>query len=218
MRVVEAAWICAGQPAPHSVIGGAQDACAACAQKTDDAVAVGSVVSKNFTDFDLWQLPSAAGVCVPCAWAYTERSLRTQPYEVSRAPSMQALSLRDVVEVLRRPLDPDVALSVPLRPGRKHLLPSAQWGHVQIDDVSLTWTRDDAARLAAVEQLTACGVRVHQLTDPAPRWTVLAPLTRADRLEVVRQWRQLDIWRRRQRPWLQLAIVLAKSMTPVGAL
>jgi hypothetical protein len=43
---------------------------------------------------------------------------------------------------------------VPLRPGRKHLLPTATWGHVTVDDAQLPWSTTDTARLAATRVAT----------------------------------------------------------------
>ena len=173
------------------------------------------MVSRSFTAFDSWVDPLAAALCSPCGWAYTDSDLRTHPHLVTRAPSLTPVGLSAVAHQLREALPVDQALIVPLRPGRKHLLPEAAWGRLTTEDGQLTWTSTDATLLAAMVRLRVLGFGSRMLlTEPAPPWPVLRRLDPARWASVLQDWRHLDGWRRRT-PWLRLAAHLS-APTPTS--
>lgn len=179
--------------------------CARCATPSSDLATTRTVVSKSFTGYDGWADPSGRGLCPPCTWAYRTPALRQVPHEITTHPSCRALTRPRLRTLLAHPVPTTTALVVPLRPGRKHLLPTAQWGRVTTDDATLTWTTADAARLAVMAALRAQGFGPRMLLAPAPAWPVLAKLTPAQRLSTQQHWSQLAPWRR-ARPWFDLAI------------
>jgi hypothetical protein len=116
-------------------------------------------------------------------------------------------ALADVAAMLQEALAPDVALAVPLRPGRKHVLPAAAWGRVTTGDACLSWTCADAARLAVMARLRRQGFGSRMLAAPAPAFGVLRRLAPDHWPQVTRDWEALRPWRER-RPWLDLALRL----------
>jgi hypothetical protein len=162
-------------------------------------------VSGNFTAWDGWINPSGPGLCGACAWAYREPSLRTLPTLVRLAgPGLAHPGRGDLAELLSRPADPAAALIVPLRPGRKHLLPVAQWGRVTVDDAALPWGPADVIRLQAMLRLRQAGFGTRMLVAAAPAFPVLRRLPPAERAAALSDWDILRAWRARPL-WLRLA-------------
>ena len=191
------------RPTPKAVID--PGTCARCASPSSELTTTRTVVSKTFTGFDGWTDPSGRGLCPPCTWAYRTPALRQVPHEITTHPTFQALTRPLLLAVLSHPLPTTTAVVVPLRPGRKHLLPTAQWGRVTTDDATLTWTTDDATRLAAMATLRTQGFGPRMLLAPAPAWLVLTKLNPRQRMLTQQHWAQLAPWRR-ARPWFDLAI------------
>jgi hypothetical protein len=71
----------------------------------------------------------------------------------------------------------DTAVVVPLRPGRKHLLPDARWDTATVDDAQLIWTSVDAHRLAVMRRLRAHGFSESMLCDDSPAYLAGLPPT-----------------------------------------
>lgn len=179
--------------------------CARCANTSPELTPTRNVVSKSFTGFDGWAHPTGPGLCPPCTWAYRTPSLRQVAHEITTHPSCRALTRARLRALLAHPVPPTTALVVPLRPGRKHLLPTAQWGRVTTDDASLIWTTTDATRLEAMAALRTQGFGPRMLLAPIPAWPVLTKLSPRQRLRAQQHWAQLTPWRR-ARPWFDLAI------------
>lgn len=204
MDPLRTAWVASGSPPATQTSG-----LGACARCLTDAplTPVGRVVSENFTAYDSWAHPAGRGLCAACAWAYTTPALRNTSHRVDREPGhLQPLDRPATFAVLRRgPLTLDTALAVPLRAGRKHVLPLAKWGNVQVDEITLTWSSSDAARLGHVAALRIAGAPRAAFFDKAPPHRILKPagtftLTHAHDL-----WNQLTPWRDSP-PWMQLAL------------
>lgn len=204
MTVLTAAWQGAGCPERGSTKLGP---CACCA--THGALTpIRSVVSKAFTGFQGWADPSGPGLCAACAWGHSTPVLRSAPHLITRNPAaLQQLPRHDVgVRLLAGALSTNVAVVVPLRPGRKHLLPAAVWGRVTVDDVHLPWQAGDATRLRIVAELRSLGFGTRMLNSPAPAFHVMSSLPPAQRLHVLQMWDQLRVWRTPDNPWLPLAL------------
>lgn len=201
MDVTTAAWMAAGCPRLRNPGRGS---CARCA-RPELAAAVRDVVSGNFTGWDDWINPASAGLCGSCAWAYREPCLRLLPTLVRAAgPDLIHPGPQDLAGLLRQPVPPGAALIIPLRPGRKHLLPAARWSRISIDDGPLPWGPADAARLQAMQRLRQAGFGTRMLAAPAPAYPVLRRLPSAARAAVLADWDLLRDWRQRP-PWLHLA-------------
>lgn len=211
MNVLTAAWAGAGSPTPPTVGVGS---CARCAQVAA-LVLARSVVSKVFTGYDDWVCPSGTGLCPACAWGYATASLRGTAHLITRDPATLDGAGRQGVYALLTAgaLGPDVAVVVPLRPGRKHLLPGATWGRVTLDDAQLPWTTQDAHRLGAVAELRAHGFGTRMLTQSCPPFSVLRRLPRRAWPHVMATWQTVDIWRVPASPWLPLALHITHKET-----
>lgn len=202
--VVEVAWRAVGSPDVGDSADRVQGTCARCGAD-DRVLPVRRVVSRNFTGYSEWRQPWRPGLCRPCSWAYQTPLLRAVPHSVTRFPELLApMDAGQLTATLDRPLAPDVAVVVPLRPGRKHVISSAAWGHIATDDALLTWTADDAARLQLLQQLRDAGFPDHTLTQPAPPYRFLKQVPAGLYDEVLDWWTQLEPWRSRP-AWLQVA-------------
>lgn len=214
MKVLFAAWAgstdhaSAASPDDRASSDGRFADCARCATRGVGEVPVRQVISKSFTGYDGWSTPAGSHLCAVCAWSYTNPRLRQVPHLIRRDPAhFVEQSLASVAERLcAGALDCDVALVVPLRPGRKHLLPDAAWGRVAVDDAQLPWSIDDAARLQAVIDLRTSGFGTRMLRDPAPAYQVLRSLPPQRWQQVLSLWGRLAAWRTTANPWLELAL------------
>ena len=201
--VLTAAWLAAGRPevAPPRTGG----ACARCRQLAR-LIPVGEVISGKFTGWEGWADPCGDGVCPPCAWGYRNPALRRTATCVTAAqPRISHPAAGELAAILAAPLRGDMALSVPLRPGRKHLLPAAAWGRIATGDALLAWTQGDVTRLAVMRRLRRAGFGSRMLAAPAPAFPVLRRLPPDRRSGVLADWPELAAWRSR-RPWLDLAL------------
>ena len=150
--------------------------CARCGRRTGQLTPTGRVVSAKFTGFDDWVGPPTFGVCRDCAWALHTKGLRLHPLVVHRTtPSVTTATRGELAALLAGPLPLQVSVTVPLRPGRKHLLPSARWGHVTTGDATLRWGPGDAARLHAMHRLRRGGFGGRMLDRPRPALARAAP-------------------------------------------
>jgi hypothetical protein len=203
MDVLTTAWLAAGQP---SILAASRDGTCARCGKPARLATIGKVVSKTFTAWDGWADPGGQGVCHACAWAYRAPELRRLATCVTASPRVITHpGPAAIAAALSEPLPPVVALVVPLRPGRKHLLPGARWGRVTTDDAQLSWTSADAGRLGALLRLRGSGFGSRMLARPAPDFAVLRRVLPDRRAAVLADWHELGPWRARP-PWLSLAL------------
>lgn len=213
MDVLSCAWVANGAPpAPNASQWGRCARCSRAAALT----ATRQVVSKAFTALDQWAEPAGFGLCATCSWSYTTPMLRSQPHLVTQHPTMTVLGLAQVYQLLAsQPLEPTTALVVPLRPGRKHLLPQATWGRVTIDNIALPWSVGEVWLLGLVGQLRRLGFGSQMIAQPAPAWPVLRRHPQNLWPDIQSAWSELNPWRP-QSPWLELALHLAPHITPQG--
>lgn len=179
--------------------------CARCAGTTGPSSLVRQVVSRTFTAYDDWRYPAGTHLCAPCSWMYRTRSLRQYAHKVSSRPSLTVLTSHALRMLLSRPLLGGFSVVVPLRPGRKHILPHARWGHVAVDDATLPWTASDVAALAAVIRLRRSGFGVRALAESSPPFPPLRDLSPRRWPQIFADWESLDPYRRIA-PWWGLAL------------
>lgn len=204
MDVLTAAWVATGRPQLGSPALSGD--CARCGATSVDLTATRLAVSRVFTAFDGWVNPSGDGICPACTWGYRHAPLRNHSHLVTRDPvGLEAVTPMEVGRLLETPLATDAALVVPLRPGRKHLVPTAGWGRVTLDDVQLPWSTADTFRLAAVRRLRAHGFGSRMMAEPSPSWSVLRRISRQQWQVILDDWGTLDPWRS-SRLWLDLAL------------
>lgn len=192
-------------------------ACSRCATVAP-LTAVSAAVSRTFTGYDSWADKAGAGLCPACCWLYSTPQLRMLPHRITTNPAtLTTPRLHDLVaELAAGPLDPGVAIAVPLRPGRKHLFPHLAWGTIRVDDENLTWTAADARLVRHVVDLRGRGFGPRMLLEPVPTYQVLRRQPFPDWPALIDQWRALDQWRRHHPAYLDLAIAVTRP-DPAGA-
>ena len=181
--------------------------CARCAADGVAATPTTAVVSRSFTGYDGWAAPAEAGLCGACAWMYRAGQWRSRMHVVRSAPTptVAVVSPRGLQRLLSHPLPNDAAVVAPLRPGRKHVLPHAQWGTVAVDDGNLAWQEADVAALTAMNRLRLLGFGAAALSDPAPPWRALRGVPDTRWSSVLADWKFLE--RRHGFPmWWDLAL------------
>lgn len=218
VSVLDAGWVGSGSPADST----AQPLFAACARcgRLGRLAPTYSVVSKMFTATDQWADPTGPGLCSICAWGYATPTLRSRPHVIRLNPAatITALTAAGVSALLcGGALDPGLALTVPLHPGRKHLVPLATWGQIRIDNASLTWRHQDAHRLRVATSLRRQGFGTRMLTAPAPPYTVLRKRPQSEWPQLLDAWQELAVWRVPDNPWMALALHVTMAPKPVGA-
>ncbi|MFF1945988.1 hypothetical protein ACFVWF_28030 [Rhodococcus qingshengii] len=83
-----------------------------------------------------------------CVWAYRHLPLRSCAHIVTAdPPTMLEATPEQLRKVLARPLPAGLAVTVPAPLWRKHLLPDARWGQINVDGVNIAWRAEDARRL-----------------------------------------------------------------------
>lgn len=196
-----AAWEAAGRPVTHNdnLLHDPARRCAVCRSTSRPSVHYRHVVDRRFTDFEQWSLDSEQ-VCVACAWAYATTRLSTTALLVettSHHPHCRSYPLLEMYQLLSTtPLTRHQSVIAPIR-GRKYILPTARWGMVNSDNARRPWTRHAAETLAAAGDLRRRpGVTKHNLADPAPPVELMRRCPSPQWAELLRQWSQLDEWRR----------------------
>lgn len=212
MTVLATAWRAAGAPLRSDIA--LAGICARCGRPAELTPAR-HAVSKSFTGYEEWVDPSGHGLCATCCWAYSTDQLRLSAHLVTADPiSLTALDKAQVGELLERgPIGAGDAVIVPLRPGRKHLLPVAAWGRVTIEDAQLPWSAADAGRLTVVARLRSLGFGSRMLAAAAPAFSQLRRLDPEMWPQVLAWWAELADWRTPDSPWLALALHITVPMT-----
>ena len=204
--VVWAAYTAAVGPVDAATPADRTAGCARCGHTTAVMFPVGQVISRRFTGFESWTNLSGRKLCQVCAWAYRARTLRVGAHIVTRGPAtLRPANPALLQQVLSTTIGADTAVIVPLRPGRKHLIPDAIWGGVTVDDTRLMWAADDAGRLAVMSRLRGHGFTETMLRDNAPTYSVVHRLP-ADRWpQVFDDWNLLTPWRHAD-PWWEVGL------------
>ncbi len=210
------AWTAAGRPIPPTAeLPGPGEWCCCCGATDLPLVAALSVVSRKFTDAESW-VYGGDWLCAACGWAYSTAELRRSVYVVEQhRPARTVVERAELGELLAAgPLPVDRMAVVPVR-GRRHILPTARWGHVCTDDTAIRWDDAAVALLTALRWLrTLPGVRAAMLTDPAPPMTLIRALPADQWPQLLTAWDALSGWRTHPGAWWDTAIALS---TPSGA-
>lgn len=204
MDVVAAPWRAAGAPTLPLPVS-TQGPCARGGQR-QQLGAMCRVVSDSFTGYDEWFEPNGFGLCPACVWGYRCRRLREIAHLVT-ARSVSERTLPQVGRLLNEPVAAGVALVVPLRAGRQHLLPRAKWGTVTTEHGCLPWSAIDSYRLGVLRRLRAAGFGSRMFVEDVPPWSVLRRMTPARPQEVLSDWSVLDPWQASP-AWLELAVLV----------
>lgn len=189
----QAAWTAAGQPdvqAPAPVEG----RCGRCGTQTATVTST-HIVSEKFTGFDSWPYGSRR-LCVPCAWAYSHTPTAQQAMVITPTATTCYPDGRDVADLLTAgPLPATTAVIVPTAK-RRHLLPTAQWGHVATDGLVVAWDGAAARRLTDVRWLrTDIGATWPQLQAPTPPPQLMRGRPPRGWEPILTAWSGLQRWR-----------------------
>ncbi|MDV7246387.1 MULTISPECIES: hypothetical protein [Rhodococcus] len=204
--VVWAAYTAAVEPVDAASPDDRMTGCARCGRTTAVMSPVGQVISRRFTGFESWTNLSGRNLCQVCVWGYRHRPLRTDVHVVTRNPATLTSATPALLHrVLSTTVDADTAVIVPLRPGRKHLIPDARWGLVTVDDTRLPWQDHDAGRLAVLHRLRGHGFTETVLREDTPAYAVLRRIPADQWPQVFDDWNRLAPWRRAQ-PWWEVGI------------
>ncbi|MFD7161735.1 hypothetical protein ACFV9C_44620 [Kribbella sp. NPDC059898] len=212
--VVTAGWIGAKGPHPADLTEAGR--CARCGE-AGNLSKIGSVVSKNFTAFDSWRDPAGQGLCSACSWGYRTTGLRQHAHLITHAPStLRCLTLPELGQVLTRPLSRQAALVVPLRAGRRHLVPEATWGRVTLEGTSVPWTPADVERLGVMRRLRTYGFTRQAFAEQAPPFAVFRRLPSTRWPDIIIGWAELQPWRDRDL-WLRLGLLATDDTAAAAA-
>lgn len=193
-----AAWNAAGRPhvdAPPPTPG----ICGRCG--TDGPTVTSSrIISPQFAGFDAWPYGSRR-LCVPCAWAYSHPPTTTPAMLITTTtitPYSDAAALGALLSA--RPLQVDTAVVLPVA-RRRHILPTAQWGHLATDTLVLRWDGAAATCLSELRWLRTSGATWPQLSQQAPPPKFLASQPPELWNRILSAWAVPQPWRRLPPLW-----------------
>lgn len=210
-----AAWTAAGRTLDPRAETGGWCACCGVGGRT---VPAALVVSRKFTDAQSWVF-GGDRLCEACGWAYATPATRREVFLVDGAPSPQrtVVARTDLGDRLAAaPLSTTQVAVVPVR-GRRHILPTAQWGHVCTDDTMLRWDAGAVERFAAMRWLRAeIGAGARALRAPQPPIALLRGSAGDRWATIIARWEALQVWRIAGGCWWDAAIALS-TPAPVDA-
>lgn len=187
---MEAAFLRAHDVAAPS---GGDGYCGYCGREKCATVPANRAVSNRFTAWDDWLRPGGQ-VCRVCQWAFSTPALRSKVMLIESDGCLVELDGADLRHLLSGPLG-DRALSLPLRPGRKHTLPAARWGLVSVDDALVSWERLERILRWQLETLRGWGFTVADLAEAAPSYRTVSTLGPDERVRALAIFADLAPWR-----------------------
>lgn len=175
------------------------------------------IISEKFTGFDAWPFGSRL-LCVPCAWAYS-RQPTTQPALLITTDAVteytDGAALADVLTVGELPGTCAVVLPTARR---RHILPTAQWGHLATDGLVIRWDAGAAAKLADLVWLrTTVAATWPQLSRPAPPSRLLTAQPAENWSQILASWSQLQPWRTVPPLWAAARVLTTTTASAGGA-
>jgi hypothetical protein len=190
-----AAWVAAGRPAvdaPPPVEG----RCGRCGAD-GPTVTSSRIISEKFTGYDRWPY-GFRRLCVACAWAYS-RQPTTQPAMLITTTTTttvtEYLNNADLAAALGAALPHTHAVVLPVA-RRRHILPTADWGHLATDGLVIRWDTTAAGRLTDLGWLrNTVGASWPQLGRAAPPAQLLSNQPRSRWPKILAIWPQLQQWR-----------------------
>lgn len=188
-----AAWVVAGRPSLHASSPGT-GRCGRCGQH-GPTVSSARIVSEKFAGIDAWPFGSRR-LCIPCAWAFS-RQPATQPALLITTDSVTSYingaALADVLIAGELPATHAVVLPTARR---RHILPTARWGHLATDGLVVRWDAGAVSKLANLAWLrTTVGATWPQLSRSAPPPRLLATQPPEHSSRIITAWSLLDRWR-----------------------
>lgn len=202
------AWLNLGMDWAFTPDGNQIDSCGRC-QLIKPLEAYKNIISNNFTGWGNIN-PSSYGLCDSCAWGYRDPRLRTNAIIVHVEGSAFLATPDQLKILLSMSLSPDVCISIPYS-GKKHLLPSAEWGMVVSDDGCLAWRSTEAHLINIISRLRPFGVYESEFMEPAPPYRAVAAIAQDTdgMIELLDLWAELRLWQ--NGPHIKLAIRATRS-------
>lgn len=187
-----AAWVAAGRPAvnaPAPVDG----RCGRCGQD-GPTVTSARIISEKFTGYDAWPFGSRR-LCVPCAWAYSGQPTTQPSLLITNTAVTEYSAGADLADILTvGPLSTTQAVVLPTA-RRRHILPTAEWGHLATDGLVTLWDTTAATRLTDLVWLRATlGATWPQLSRGAPPTRLLKTLPGDQWSRALHAWEALQSW------------------------
>lgn len=188
-----AAWIAAGRPAvnaPPPIDG----RCGRCGHD-GPTVTSARIISEKFTGFDAWPFGSRR-LCVPCAWAYSRQPTTQPSLLITDAEVTEYSAGAELADILiLGPLSSTQAVVVPTA-RRRHILPTAEWGHLATDGLVTPWDTAAATRLTDLVWLrNELGATWPQISRGSPPPTLLKDLPGGQWTRLLQAWETLQPWR-----------------------
>jgi len=140
-----AAWVAAGRPAvnaPAPVDG----RCGRCGED-GPTVTSSRIISEKFTGFDAWPFGSRR-LCVACAWAYSRPPSAVPAMLITTTTVTEYPKGVGLASVLTSGALPNTQAVVLPTSHRRHILATAQWGHLATDGLVTVWDAAAASRLS----------------------------------------------------------------------
>lgn len=185
-----AAWTAAGKPSPPTTMAGK---CGRCGS-SGSTISSRSVVSAKFTAYTDWPFGDE-GLCAACAWAYSRPPAKQPALHITFSAADEFSDRADLSGILRAgALPADEAVVLPTTRHR-HVLATAQWGHLAVDGLVARWDSSAAGRLNSLIWLRGAGATWTQLQRPAPPPQLLKAHRGALWPQILGAWSTLTSWR-----------------------
>ncbi|KMV18252.1 hypothetical protein ACT17_11435 [Mycolicibacterium conceptionense] len=211
------AWVVAGQPsvnAPPPIAG----RCGRCGED-GPTVTSSHIISEKFTGFDAWPFGSRR-LCVPCAWAYSRPPIAVPAMVITAGTVTEHAEGAGLAPLLSAGALPNTHAVVLPSSRRRHVLATAEWGHLATDGLVSMWDATSADRLvalAAVRPIVTAWVRAQATDSVSPRqiamkidqilmrdmppYPVLATQPRHSWTQFLDAWAALQSWRKVEPLW-----------------
>ncbi|SKT84830.1 Uncharacterised protein [Mycobacteroides abscessus subsp. massiliense] len=188
-----AAWAAAGSPSIGTPTPNAGP-CARCGI-SGPTIASANIISEKFTGFDAWPYGTRR-LCPPCAWAYSFQPTTAPAMLISPGSVTEYANGGDLIQTLATGALPASAAVVLPTSRRRHILPTAQWGHLATDGLVLRWDPVAASRLSGMAWLrTDVGATWPQLHHEAPPARLLSSRPARQWTQILNTWTLLQPWR-----------------------
>lgn len=212
-----AAWVVAGQPsvnAPAPIPG----RCGRCGVD-GPTVTSSHIISEKFTGFDAWPFGSRR-LCVPCAWAYSRPPIAVPAMVITADTVIEHPRGAGLAPLLSAGALPTSHAVVLPSSRRRHVLATAEWGHLATDGLVTVWDATAASRLVdltLVRPIVTAWVHAHAtdsmserqiamkidrtLMGEMPPYPLLATVARGSWAQFLAAWAALQPWRTVEPLW-----------------
>lgn len=187
------AWQYLGMPEPIKDYASkyiVEGQCSHCGQ-IGNTVLAKRIVSKVFTNWDVYSNTDKPLLCNPCIWSFSEKDNRSEAIVFISDTLYTGYQLQSMKDLLKSPLSEDSFVSAAIRKN-KHVLPYAQWGHVRIEDLNFKWSDRETHWLEIVERLNNLGFTLGDIkNDDSPSFSAIVQLNKEEAQEAYALWEEL---------------------------